>query len=76
MKLESTKSNETIDGFVANFQLGLYDLEGNWQSVDVPSKFKAEVARTQEEFSAKLEKVLKERFELQFTLDEESEAFV
>ena len=76
MELDSSREEDVVNGFVAKFQVGKYDTEGNWQTVSVPKKFKVEVARTQEEFLKKLSKVLEERFALEFTLHDESEEFV
>lgn len=76
MELDSTMTDKVVDSFVAKFQVGMYDKEGNWVAVKVPKKFKQEVARTQEEFLKKLTKVLEERFALEFTLHDESEEFV
>lgn len=74
MELESLNQGDEVTGFTAKFQIGLYDIEGNWQAVDIPKKSQQEVARTQEEFLSKLTKALQERFELSFDLHKESEA--
>ncbi len=76
MELESIITDDKVTGFVAKFQVGLYDLDGKWQVKALPEKAKPEVIRTQEEFLKKLSKMLDERFALGFTLHEESEEFV
>lgn len=73
MELDATDSIKNSSDYTAKFQLGIYNHDGNWDSVKVPQKAQAEVARTQSEFITKLSKVLEERFELKLIIDEESE---
>jgi len=76
MELDSTMTGKVVDNFVAKFQVGMYDKEGHWVTTKVPEKFKQEVARTQDEFLQKLNKVLEDRFALQLDLHDESEECV
>lgn len=76
MVLEAVIREEQVEGFVARFHMGCYDIDGTWNAIDVPKKAMPEVVRTQEDFIEKLTKVLEERFELAFTLHQESIEFV
>ncbi|WP_104401947.1 sigma factor-binding protein Crl [Vibrio penaeicida] len=67
--LEFDKQDE---GYVANYSLGLYNVEGNWESKAIPKKAQDEVARTMEDFNKKLKKALSERFEIDYELHKES----
>ena len=76
MELGASKVDDAVDGFVAKFKMGMYDTDGNWQTVELPKSVIPEVTRTQQEFLKKLSKVLEERFALSFVLHEESVEFV
>ncbi|WP_394247878.1 sigma factor-binding protein Crl [Vibrio profundi] len=71
--LELDKSE---DGFSAKYNVGKYNLAGDWDSQSLPKKAVAEVNRTQEAFHQKLVDVLSSQFELDVTLDKESVEFV
>ena len=75
MQLESCVQEDKVQGFTARFEKGLYNSEGCWEESVIPDKAKKEVARTQEEFTKKLSKVLEERFGLEFGIHEESAEF-
>ncbi|MGF1696901.1 sigma factor-binding protein Crl [Vibrio lamellibrachiae] len=63
-------------GFKANYFVGRYNLEGNWDAVSVPKKAIAEVNRTQDDFHNKLTKTLEEKFQMTVELHKESVEFV
>lgn len=71
--LELDKSE---DGFSAKYNVGKYNLAGDWDSQSLPKKAVEEVNRTQEAFHQKLVDVLSSQFELDVTLDKESVEFV
>jgi len=71
--LELDKSE---DGFSAKYNVGKYNLAGDWDSQSLPKKAVEEVNRTQEAFHQKLVDVLSSQFELNVTLDKESVEFV
>ncbi len=76
MTLDPTYSAENCSGFVATFKAGLYNKDGNWDSVALPKSARDEVIRTQQDFTQKLSKMLDERFGLSFILHENSEEFI
>ncbi|MBD1555921.1 sigma factor-binding protein Crl [Vibrio sp. S9_S30] len=67
--LEFDKQDE---GYVANYSLGLYNVEGNWEPKVIPKKAQDEVTRTMEDFDKKLKKALSDRFEINYELHNES----
>ncbi|MBW3694288.1 sigma factor-binding protein Crl [Vibrio sp. T187] len=71
--LELDKSEE---GFSAKYNVGKYNLAGDWDSHALPKKAVEEVNRTQEAFHQKLVELLSKQFELEVVLDEESVEFV
>ncbi|MDV7104996.1 sigma factor-binding protein Crl [Vibrio sp. TH_r3] len=76
MELDTSKVDDAVDGFIAKFKMGMYDTDGNWQTVELPESAIPEVTRTQQEFLKKLHKVLEERFDLSFILHEQSVEFI
>lgn len=68
-----TQLEVTDEGYSANFSTGIYNLEGNWDSIEVPEKQQNEVERTRSDFMNKLTKVMEERFSLSVSLHDESE---
>ncbi|MGF1752851.1 sigma factor-binding protein Crl [Vibrio makurazakiensis] len=71
--LELDKSEE---GFSAKYNIGKYNLAGDWDSQTLPKKAVEEINRTQEAFHQKLVDLLSTQFEIDVTLDEESVEFV
>ncbi|MCY9826568.1 sigma factor-binding protein Crl [Vibrio chagasii] len=71
--MELDKSEE---GYSAKYNIGKYNIEGNWDSLPLPKKAVAEVSRTQEAFHQKLVDELQSKFEISIQLDEESVEFV
>lgn len=68
--------SRTDEGFAANYSLGLYNAEGNWEEVPIPENVQAEISRTQEIFQGKLDDSLNEHFELSVSMHTESSEFV
>lgn len=76
MELDASRSEEGQDSYTAKFKFGIYNQDGNWDAIEVPKKARAEVARTQSEFIAKLSKVLEDRFDLTLEIDKASEEII
>lgn len=68
--------NKSEEGFSAKYNIGKYNLAGDWVSHALPKKAVEEVTRTQEAFHQKLVDLLSTQFEIDVTLDEESVEFV
>ncbi|MDN3614983.1 MAG: sigma factor-binding protein Crl [Vibrio gallaecicus] len=68
--------NRSEDGFTAKYNIGRYNVAGDWDSQALPKKAVAEVSRTQEAFHQKLVDELSKKFEINVQLDEESVEFV
>ena len=71
--LEWDKSEE---GYSAKYNIGKYNIDGNWDCLPLPKKAVAEVSRTQEAFHQKLVDELQNKFEISVQFDEESVEFV
>lgn len=66
---------ETDSGFEANYQLGRYNVAGNWEVSSLPEQAMSDVVRTQQEFHQKLGQTLQERFLLTLSLHQQSVEF-
>ncbi len=70
MELESAPG-----GFTANYYIGQYDDEGNWNAVELEEKVAEEVSKTQAVFHQKLQDTLQSFFELSVEYHDDSQQF-
>ncbi len=68
--------DQTETGFEAKYNIGRYNLSGDWEVQSLPKKEIEEVSKNQEEFHKKLEQTLDERFGLTLSIHEQSVEFV
>lgn len=63
-------------GFSAYYQIGKYDVDGHWQSVELPTSAVEEVNKTQRVFQDKLTQTLDQHFQLSVKVQPDSAQFL
>ncbi|MDA9557928.1 sigma factor-binding protein Crl [Vibrio sp.] len=63
------------DGYFAKYYMGMYNDKGDWVTSDIPTDALSDVNTTQDNFHQALTNMIKEKFESEVNLHQDSVAF-